>query len=58
MAENVLTTADAKADNIWKKIKEKAEVLRYGSFVCSLTVHDGEIRQAEMSNLVERIRAD
>jgi hypothetical protein len=53
-----LTNTDIKADNIWMKIKAKAESLRYGSLACELTVDNGIIKQVDITKERERIRAD
>ena len=45
-------------DNIWEKLKCRAEKLEYGSLVCEVYVHGGEIRQIDVTVVKERLRAD
>ena len=46
------------ADIIWRKLKERAEQVSYGTLVCEMQVHQGRIRQVDVTVVKERMRAD
>ena len=52
-----LTKAD-KADKIWLKLKVKAQNIGYGTFECTIIVHDGNITEIQHWPGRESIRAD
>ncbi len=45
-------------DNIWEKLKRRAEQVGYGSLICEMQVHQGQIRQVDITTIKERMRAD
>jgi stalled ribosome rescue protein Dom34 len=60
MAENEkkdLTKAD-KAERIWVKLKVKAQEIGYGTFDCTVIVHDGYITEVQHWRTKESIRGD
>jgi hypothetical protein len=57
MSDKPLTSAENKADNIWQKLKERAKLLGYGSVVCEFVFDAGEIKQANVTREIEKIRA-
>ena len=46
------------ADQLWEAIKERAKKLQFGSFCLDIKVHAGHVREAEVSDVREKIRAD
>jgi hypothetical protein len=46
------------ADIIWRKLKDRAEQVSFGTLVCEMQVHQGHIRQVEITLIKERMRAD
>ena len=61
MAENrekPFLTDRAKPSNILEKLKRRAEQIGYGSLICEIEVHDGQIRQVDITTVKERLRAD
>jgi len=56
--ESVSPSGNQSVDNIWKKLKRKAEQVGYGSLICEIQVHQGEIRQVDITTVKERMRAD
>lgn len=48
---------DRDIDNIiMRKLKEVAKEIGYGSYDAKITIHDGQIRSAEISNRIEKVR--
>jgi len=45
-------------DTIWEKLERRAAQIDYGSLVCELQVHEGQVRQIDITVVKERIRAD
>lgn len=56
--KNVLTNQDKSVNAIWKKLEDRAEQLGYGSLICEVQVHQGRIRQVDITTVKERMRAD
>jgi len=56
--KNVLTNQDKSVNTIWKNLERRAEQLGYGSLVCEVQVHQGRIRQVDITTVKERLRAD
>ncbi len=54
----ILPNQNKSVDNIWEKLKRRAEQVDYGSFVCEMIVHEGQIRQVDVTSVKERMRAD
>ena len=46
------------ADQLWEAIKERAKKLQFGSFCLDIKVHAGHVREAEVSDVREKIRVD
>ena len=57
--ENLKKSFDARekhADNIiWRRLKEKAKELRFGTYEVTIKVHGGQIRTAEIYDVREKI---
>ena len=53
-----LSNQNKSVDNIWEKLKRRAEQIDYGSLVCEIQVHEGQIRQVDITIVKERVRAD
>jgi hypothetical protein len=47
-----------KTGNILEKLRHRAEQIGYGSLICEIQVHDGQIRQVDITTVKERMRAD
>ena len=45
-------------DNIWEKLKHRAVQVGYGSLFCEIQVHNGQIKQVDITTVKERVRAD
>ena len=58
MTEKNVLTAEAKADTIWQKLKERAKDLRFGSYDCKLVVHESQIVEVDVVRELSKIRAD
>jgi len=56
--ESVVRNQNQSVDNIWEKLKLRAEQVGYGSLLCEIQVHQGEIRQVDITTVKERMRAD
>lgn len=56
--KSILPSQNRSVDNIWEKLKHRAEQVGYGSLVCEIHVHQGEIRQVDITTIKERVRAD
>ena len=56
--QSILPNHDKSVDNIWEKLKRRAGQLDYGSLLCEVQVHKGQIRQIEVTVIKEKIRAD
>jgi len=54
----ILQDQDKSVDNIWEKLKRRAEQVGYGSLICEIQVHQGQIRQVDITTIKERMRAD
>ncbi len=53
-----LPSQNNSVDNIWEKLKRRAEQMGYGSLICEIQVHQGQIRQVDITTVKERMRAD
>lgn len=56
--KSILTTQNKSVDNIWEKLKRRAEQIEYGSILCEIQVHAGKIKQVDITTIKERMRAD
>ena len=52
------TKAKATDKDILEKLKKRAEQIGYGSLICEMQVHQGRIRQVDITMVKERMRAD
>ncbi len=62
---NTLPTEDARSslrDNhktdILEKLRQRAAAIGYGSLTCELQIHQGQIKQVEITGIKEKLRAD
>ena len=56
--EKATLTKQDKSSAILEKLRERAEQIGYGSIVCEIQIHDGEIKQVDITTVKERMRAD
>jgi hypothetical protein len=58
--ENPISTKKTKSNDkgILEKLKNRAEQVGYGSLICEIQVHQGKIRQVDITMVKERMRAD
>ena len=56
--KTILPNNNNSVDNIWEKLKHRAEQIDYGSFICEIQVHGGKIRQVDVTAVKDRMRAD
>jgi hypothetical protein len=56
--KSALQKQNQSVDNIWEKLKRRAEQVGYGSLICEMQVHQGQIRQVDITTIKERMRAD
>jgi hypothetical protein len=56
--KTTLSDPNKSADNIWEKLKLRAEQVGYGTLICEVQVHQGQIRQIDITTVKERMRAD
>jgi hypothetical protein len=55
MTEKPLTSAD-RSERLWFRLKARAaELVRHGKIECELTMHQGQIVEAEIMNTREKI---
>ena len=54
----VVTRQENRTKQILDKLRERAEQIGYGTVVCELQVHQGKIKQVEITTIKERMRAD
>jgi hypothetical protein len=59
-SENPISTKKTKSNDkgILEKLKNRAEQVGYGSLICEIQVHQGKIRQVDITMVKERMRAD
>jgi hypothetical protein len=55
---SILLSQNKSIDNIWEKLKRRAEQVGYGTLICEIQVHQGQIRQVDITTVKERVRAD
>ena len=56
--KSVLPNQNKSVNNIWEKLKRRAEQVGYGTLICEIQVHQGQIRQVDITTVKERMRAD
>ena len=54
--KSALSHRQKSPDGIWEKLKRRAEQIDYGSIICEMQVHEGKIRQVDITTVKERIR--
>jgi hypothetical protein len=47
-----------KTSRILEKLRRRAEQIGYGCVICEIQVHDGQIRQVDITTVKERMRGD
>lgn len=57
-SEKALSAKQDKTSNILEKLRHRAEQIGYGSLICEIQVHEGQIRQVDITTVKERMRAD
>ena len=55
---NILPNQTKPANKIWDKLKHRAEKVGYGSMICEMQVHEGKIKQIDITMVKERVRID
>ena len=45
------------ADALWKEIKERAKALKFGSFRLDCKIHAGMVKEIEVHDVREKLRA-
>lgn len=53
-----LTEGGKVVNTIWQRLQEKATEIGYGSFTCEMQIHDGIIKQVDITETKERFRID
>ncbi len=56
--ERALSTNRDKSLRLLDKLRYRAEQIGYGSLICEIQVHEGRIKQVDVTTVKERIRAD
>jgi hypothetical protein len=49
---------EEKSRTILEKLRHRAEQVGYGCLVCEIQVHQGQIKQVDITAIKERMRAD
>lgn len=52
------TDQDKATDAILDKLKQRVKRVGYGSLICEIHVHQGKIKQVDITTVKERMRAD
>jgi hypothetical protein len=58
LKKKVLTNGDEGKYSLWLKLEAKAEQLQFGVICCEMQVHEGKIKQLDITDTRERFRAD
>ena len=56
--EQALLTNHDKSSTILEKLRHRAEQVGFGCLVCEIQVHQGQIKQVDITAIKERMRAD
>ena len=56
--KTVSANQDKYTNGVLEKLKQRAEQVGYGSLICEIQVHQGKIRQVDITMVKERMRAD
>lgn len=57
-SEKTLTNGQDSSYILWQRLQAKAAEIKYGSFICEMQVHDGIIKQVDITETKERFRID
>jgi hypothetical protein len=57
-SEQALLANQDKTSTILEKLRHRAEQVGFGSLVCEIQVHQGQIKQVDITAIKERMRAD
>ncbi len=57
-SETALLANQDKSSNLLEKLRQRAEQIGYGCLVCEIQVHQGQIKQVDITTVKERMRAD
>lgn len=57
-SDTALLTDQDKSSNLLEKLRRRAEQVGYGCLVCEIQVHQGQIKQVDITTVKERMRAD
>ena len=57
-SEQALLTNHDKSGTILEKLRHRAEQVGFGCLVCEIQVHQGQIKQVDITAIKERMRAD
>jgi hypothetical protein len=57
-ADKGLLASHDKSSNILEKLRRRAEQIGYGCLICEIQVHEGQIKQVDITTVKERMRAD
>ena len=56
--KTISTSQNKAADGILEKLRQRVEQIEYGSLICEIQVHQGRIKQIDITAVKERMRAD
>ena len=56
--DKTLLANEEKSRTILEKLRHRAEQVGYGCLVCEIQVHQGQIKQVDITAIKERMRAD
>ena len=57
-SEKPFLANEEKSRTILEKLRHRAEQVGYGCLVCEIQVHQGQIKQVDITAIKERMRAD
>ncbi len=52
------SSRDNHRTGILEKLRQRAAEIGYGSLICELQIHQGQIKQVEITGIKEKLRAD
>lgn len=56
--QRVLCSKNKRTDEVLEKLETRAEKVGFGSIVCELKIHHGEISQIDITSIREKVRGD
>ena len=56
--EDGVVAKQDRTGRILEKLRQRAEQIGYGCLVCEVQIHDGQIRQVDVTTAKERMRGD